>query len=142
MAEAMRLRAAGEDVVDFSAGQPDFDTPSVARDAGIRAIESGYTRYTPNPGAPDLRAAVADCYRRDFDLDFAAGNVLITSGGKHALTGSPARHLRRRGRSRHPHALLADVPRAGEDRRGGLRSSPAPGKTPGSGPRGPSSRRG
>ena len=87
MAEAMRLRAAGEDVVDFSAGQPDFDTPEVARTAGIRAIESGYTRYTPNPGAPDLRAAVADCYRRDFGLDFAAGNVLITSGGKHALTG-------------------------------------------------------
>ena len=87
MAEAMRLRAAGEDVVDFSAGQPDFDTPSVAREAGIQAIESGYTRYTANPGAPDLRAAVADCYRRDFDLDFAGGNVLITSGGKHALTG-------------------------------------------------------
>lgn len=87
MAEAMRLRAAGENVVDFSAGQPDFDTPPVAREAGIRAIESGYTRYTPNPGAPDLRAAVADAYRRDFDLDFGAGNVLITSGGKHALTG-------------------------------------------------------
>ena len=87
MAEAMRLKAAGEDVVDFSAGQPDFDTPSVAREAGIQAIESGYTRYTPNPGAPDLRAAVADCYRRDFDLDFGAANVLITSGGKHALTG-------------------------------------------------------
>ena len=87
MAEAMRLRAAGENVVDFSAGQPDFDTPSVAREAGIHAIESGYTRYTANPGAPDLRAAVADCYRRDFDLDFGAGNVLITSGGKHALTG-------------------------------------------------------
>ena len=73
--------------MDFSAGQPDFDTPSVAREAGIHAIESGYTRYTANPGAPDLRAAVADCYRRDFDLDFGAGNVLITSGGKHALTG-------------------------------------------------------
>ena len=87
MAEAMRLRAAGEDVVDFSAGQPDFDTPRIARAAGVRAIESGYTRYTPNAGAPELRAAVADCYRRDFGLDFAAGNVLITSGGKHALTG-------------------------------------------------------
>ena len=87
MAEAMRLKAAGEMVVDFSAGQPDFDTPAVARAAGMQAIESGYTRYTPNAGAPDLRSAVADCYRRDFDLDFGAGNVLITSGGKHALTG-------------------------------------------------------
>lgn len=87
MAEAMRLRAAGEDVVDFSAGQPDFDTPEVARKAGIHAIESGYTRYTPNPGAPELRATVAAAYRRDFDLDFEALNVLVTSGGKHALTG-------------------------------------------------------
>lgn len=87
MAEAMRLRAAGEDVVDFSAGQPDFDTPEVASEAGIAAIRSGYTRYTPNAGAPELRASVAAAYRRDFDLDFAAPNALITSGGKHALTG-------------------------------------------------------
>ncbi len=87
MAEAMRLRAAGEAVVDLSAGQPDFDTPQVARDAGIAAIESGYTRYTPNPGAAELRSAVAAGYRRDFGLDCTAGEVLITSGGKHALTG-------------------------------------------------------
>ncbi len=87
MAEAMRLKATGEDVVDFSAGQPDFDTPDVAREAGIEAIRSGYTRYTPNPGAPDVRAAVAAAYRRDFGLDFSAPNVLVTSGGKHALTG-------------------------------------------------------
>ncbi len=87
MAEAMRLRAAGEDVVDFSAGQPDFDTPEIPSRAGIAAIESGYTRYTPNPGAPELRAAVAAAYRRDFGLEFGPANALITSGGKHALTG-------------------------------------------------------
>ena len=87
MAEALRLKAAGEDVVDFSAGQPDFDTPEVARAAGVAAIESGYTRYTPNPGAPELREAVAESYRRDFGLDYDAPQVLVTSGGKHALTG-------------------------------------------------------
>ncbi len=87
MAEAMRLRSAGEDVVDFSAGQPDFNTPDIPSRAGIEAIESGYTRYTPNPGAPELRAAVAAAYRRDFGLDFGPANALITSGGKHALTG-------------------------------------------------------
>ena len=88
MAEALRLKAAGEDVVDFSAGQPDFDTPEVARAAGKDAIDSGYTRYTPNPGAPELREAVAESYRRDFGLDYGPSQVLITSGGKHALTGA------------------------------------------------------
>ncbi len=87
MAEAMRLRAAGKDVVDFSAGQPDFPTPDVARDAGVEAIRSGYTRYTPNPGAPEARAAVAERYRLDYGFDFAGSHVLLTDGGKHALTG-------------------------------------------------------
>lgn len=87
MAEAMRLKAAGEDVVDFSAGQPDFPTPEVARDAGIEAIRSGYTRYTPNPGAPEARAAVAERYRLDYGLDYGESGVLLTDGGKHALTG-------------------------------------------------------
>ncbi len=87
MAEAMRLKAAGEDVVDFSAGQPDFPTPDVARHAGMEAIRSGYTRYTPNAGAPEVRAAVAERYRLDYGLDFGASGVLLTDGGKHALTG-------------------------------------------------------
>ncbi len=87
MAEAMRLKAAGEDVVDFSAGQPDFPTPDVAKDAGMEAIRSGYTRYTPNAGAPEAREAAAERYRLDYGLDFGASGVLLTSGGKHALTG-------------------------------------------------------
>ncbi len=87
MAKAMELRAAGTDLVDFSAGQPDFDTPKPIQDAGVHAIRSGKTRYTPTSGDPELRAAVAAAYRRDFDLEPEVRNVLITNGGKHALMG-------------------------------------------------------
>jgi aspartate aminotransferase len=85
MAEAMRLKAEGVDVVDFSAGQPDFPTPEHIKLSGEKAIADNFTRYTPNAGMPELRQAVADRYRMDYGLDFGGSNVIITSGGKHAL---------------------------------------------------------
>lgn len=85
MAEAMRLRSQGVDVVDFSAGEPDFPTPEHIKRAGVKAIEDNFTRYTPNAGIPELRKAVADRYREDYGLEYEAAGVIITSGGKHAL---------------------------------------------------------
>ena len=85
MAEAMRLTAKGVDVVDFSAGQPDFPTPEHIKLSGEKAIADNFTRYTPNPGTPELRQAVADRYREDYGLEFESSGVIITSGGKHAL---------------------------------------------------------
>ena len=85
MAEAMRLRAQGEDVVDFSAGEPDFPTPEHIKKAGQEAIASNFTRYTPNAGIPELKKAVADRYRQDYGLEFEPSGVIISSGGKHAL---------------------------------------------------------
>jgi aspartate aminotransferase len=85
MAEAMRLRAQGVDVVDFSAGEPDFPTPAHIKRAGEKAIEDNFTRYTPNAGIPELRQAVADRYREDYGLEFESAGVIVTSGGKHAL---------------------------------------------------------
>lgn len=85
MAEAMRLRAQGEDVVDFSAGEPDFPTPPHIKRAGVEAIESNFTRYTPNAGIPELRKAVAERYQKDYGLEFEPSGVIISSGGKHAL---------------------------------------------------------
>jgi aspartate aminotransferase len=85
MAEAMRLRARGEDVVDFSAGEPDFPTPEHIKKAGEKAIAENFTRYTPNAGIPELRRGVADRYRADYGVDFDPAGVIITSGGKHAL---------------------------------------------------------
>ena len=55
--ETQRRKAAGEDVIDMSAGEPDFDTPKVASESGIRAIQQGKTKYPPNAGLIDLRAA-------------------------------------------------------------------------------------
>ncbi|MGH9392015.1 MAG: aminotransferase class I/II-fold pyridoxal phosphate-dependent enzyme, partial [Vicinamibacteria bacterium] len=85
MAEAMRLRALGEDVVDFSAGEPDFPTPEHIKKAGEEAIASNFTRYTPNAGIPELKKAVAERYREDYGLEFESSGVIISSGGKHAL---------------------------------------------------------
>jgi aspartate aminotransferase len=85
MAEAMRLRAQGEDVVDFSAGEPDFPTPDHIKRAGEAAIAANFTRYTPNAGIPELKKAVAERYREDYGLEFEPSEIIISSGGKHAL---------------------------------------------------------
>ena len=65
--ETRRRRAAGEDIVDLSLGEPDFDTPRLVCEAGIQAIQKGYTRYPPNAGIAELRTAVA----RNLSLDTA-----------------------------------------------------------------------
>src|SRR5688572_26172938 len=65
ISRARQLREAGEHVVSFGAGEPDFDTPSHVKEAGIRAIREGFTKYTPPAGIPELRAAVAEKFRAD-----------------------------------------------------------------------------
>lgn len=82
---ARRLRAEGRDVLDFSAGQPDFDTPADVKAAGIRAIEENRTRYTANAGIPELREALADWYRRERELDYDPADVVVSPGGKATL---------------------------------------------------------
>ena len=84
-AEAERLRRAGFDVVDFSAGEPDFPTPAHVKHAGKAAIDADFTRYTAAPGIPELRDAVCSRYRQDYGVDIAQNEVLITVGGKQAL---------------------------------------------------------
>jgi aspartate aminotransferase len=84
-AEAERLRRAGFSVVDFSAGEPDFPTPDHVRAAGKKAIDEGFTRYTPAPGIPELREAVCTRYKSDYGIDITPAEVLMTVGGKQAL---------------------------------------------------------
>jgi aspartate aminotransferase len=84
-AEAERLRRAGFDVVDFSAGEPDFPTPPHVKQAGKAAIDANFTRYTVAPGILELREAVCARYRQDYGIDIAPTEVLITVGGKQAL---------------------------------------------------------
>jgi aspartate aminotransferase len=84
-AEADRLRREGYDVVDFSAGEPDFPTPEHVRAAGKAAIDSNFTRYTVVPGIPELRQAICARYQQDYGIDVTPAEVLITVGGKQAL---------------------------------------------------------
>jgi len=84
-AEAERLRRAGFNVVDFSAGEPDFPTPQHVKDAGKAAIDANFTRYTAAAGIPELREAVCARYKRDYGVEIAAAEVLMTAGGKQAL---------------------------------------------------------
>ncbi|HKE84796.1 MAG TPA: pyridoxal phosphate-dependent aminotransferase [Vicinamibacterales bacterium] len=84
-AEADRLRRAGYDVVDFSAGEPDFPTPEHVKEAGKAAIDANFTRYTVAPGIPELREAICARYKQDYGIDFTAAEVLMTVGGKQAL---------------------------------------------------------
>jgi aspartate aminotransferase len=84
-AEAERLRRAGVNVVDFSAGEPDFPTPQHVKEAGKAAIDANFTRYTAAAGIPELREAIGARYKRDYGVDISAAEVLMTAGGKQAL---------------------------------------------------------
>jgi aspartate aminotransferase len=84
-AEAERLRRAGFDVVDFSAGEPDFPTPAHVKLAAKAAIDADFTRYTVAPGIPELREAICARYRQDYGVDIAPTEVTVTVGGKQAL---------------------------------------------------------
>ena len=82
---ARQMRAEGIDVLDLGPGQPDFETPDHIRDAGVRAIREGRTRYTPAAGIPELRAAVADLYSRREGVTYKPEETMITCGGKQGL---------------------------------------------------------
>jgi len=87
-AEAERLRRAGFNVVDFSAGEPDFPTPEHVKAAGKAAIDANFTRYTAAAGIPELREAICARYKRDYGVEITPAEVLITAGGKQALFNS------------------------------------------------------
>jgi aspartate aminotransferase len=82
---AAAMKAKGENVLDFSVGEPDQPTPSHITAAATAALQAGKTRYTQAAGIPELRAAVAQRYRKDYKLEFADNEVVITTGGKQAL---------------------------------------------------------
>ena len=82
---AGELKAAGRDIIDLSAGQPDFPSPAVAVEAARQALAAGFTRYTAAAGLPDLRRALAERYADTFDAPWEADNVIVTVGAKAAL---------------------------------------------------------
>ncbi len=83
--KARELRAAGRDVIGLGAGEPDFDTPDNVKTAAIDAINRGMTRYTPVPGIPELREAIANKFARDNGLTYTPQQVIAGTGGKQIL---------------------------------------------------------
>ena len=82
---ANELKAKGEDVIGFGAGEPDFDTPDNIKQAAIRAIQENDTRYTPVGGTNQLKDAVIQKFKRDNDLDFQRNQIVVSCGAKHSF---------------------------------------------------------
>ncbi len=84
-AKANALKAQGVDVVNFGVGEPDFDTPDNIKQAAMRAIQEGFTRYTPVGGIPELKEAIIKRFQTDLGLTYKPAEVMVSCGGKHAL---------------------------------------------------------
>ncbi len=83
--KAKEMRRQGIDVIDFGVGEPDFDTPDHIKDGGIKAIEEGFTKYTPAAGIPELREAICRKLKVDNGLQYTPDQILVSVGAKHSL---------------------------------------------------------
>jgi aspartate aminotransferase len=83
--KARALRASGRDIIDLSAGEPDFDTPENIKQAAVRALREGKTKYTNVDGIPELKAAIVAKFKRENGLAYAAEQVSVGTGGKQVL---------------------------------------------------------
>ncbi len=79
------MRSAGEDVVGFGAGEPDFDTPEHIKEAAIKAIRDGVTKYTPASGTLELKKAICKKFSEDNGLSYEPSNIVVSNGAKHSL---------------------------------------------------------
>lgn len=82
---ARELRAQGRDILSFSAGEPDFDTPQVIKDEAIKALNAGFTKYTAVAGIPELIQAIQEKLKRDNHLEYSQKEILVSNGAKHSL---------------------------------------------------------
>ena len=82
---ARDLKAQGKDILSFSAGEPDFDTPQRVKDAAIEAIQSGFSKYTAVAGTPDVLKAIAGKLKRENNLDYKPSQIVVNVGAKHSL---------------------------------------------------------
>jgi len=84
-ARAKAMKSEGIDVISFGAGEPDFNTPQVIADSGVKAIQSGKTRYTPVPGIPELKQAIAKKLLAENGLEYQPSQIVVSCGAKHSL---------------------------------------------------------
>jgi aspartate aminotransferase len=83
--KAKKLKAEGHDVVNFAAGETDFDTPGFIKDAAIEAIKSGFTKYTPTTGTPELKKLISEKFKKDNSLDYEPSQIVVSCGAKHSI---------------------------------------------------------
>lgn len=84
-AKAARYKSEGKDIIGLAAGEPDFDTPQHIKDAAKKAIDNGFTKYTPVAGIPSLKKAIIDKFKRDNNLEYAPNEVIVGVGGKQCI---------------------------------------------------------
>ena len=82
---ARELAAEGHDVISLSLGEPDFDTPQHIKDAAAKALQDGFTKYTPVPGLIQLREAIVNKFKRDNNLDFSVNQIVVSNGAKQSI---------------------------------------------------------
>lgn len=79
------MKAQGVNVVDFGAGEPDFDTPENVKEAAVRALREGFTKYTAGTGIPELKKAICEKLRRENDIEYQPDEIVVSCGAKHCL---------------------------------------------------------
>ena len=84
-AKAEKLKSEGKDIIALAAGEPDFDTPDFIKEAAIKAIKDGLTKYTPVSGIPSLKEAVVKKFKRDNKLDYEINEVIVGVGAKQCI---------------------------------------------------------
>ncbi|MCX5669459.1 MAG: pyridoxal phosphate-dependent aminotransferase [Candidatus Omnitrophica bacterium] len=83
--KAKKLKSAGFDIVNFAAGEPDFDTPDFIKEAAIGAIKSGFTKYTPTTGTAELKKLICQKFKKDNSLEYAPDQIIVSNGAKHSI---------------------------------------------------------
>ncbi|MEN6386653.1 MAG: pyridoxal phosphate-dependent aminotransferase [Phycisphaerales bacterium] len=83
--KAKELKAKGVDVIGFGVGEPDFDTPQYIKDAAITALKAGKTKYTPTPGIPELRKAIAEKLQKENNVSYKPEQIIVNLGAKHSV---------------------------------------------------------
>ncbi|MBM3248024.1 MAG: pyridoxal phosphate-dependent aminotransferase [Candidatus Omnitrophica bacterium] len=80
-----QLKKEGFDVINFTAGEPDFDTPKEIKQAAIDSINKGFTKYTPSTGTQELKEAICEKFKKDNSLDYSPDQIIVSCGAKHSL---------------------------------------------------------
>jgi aspartate aminotransferase len=83
--KARDLKSKGHDVISLTLGEPDFDTPDFIKEAAMQALRDGYTKYTPVPGLLEFREAISRKFKRDNDLDYGVGEIVVSNGAKQTI---------------------------------------------------------